>query len=177
MTLSKTLFSSKSDEWRTPDDLFDILNREFAFTLDVAATEQNALCAEYYTKQNSALLNPWHGSVWCNPPYSRKLAKEFVLRAVTEMRVSELQGPTLYHAVFLLPARTDTILWQELIFPHADQVRFLRGRLKFLGESGEETGTAPFPSAIVVFSQDRQSPVSSAQCIGWDWKNEPNKFL
>lgn len=173
MALNKALFSSKNDNWRTPKDLFNILNKEFKFVLDAAADQNNALCENYYTEKNSGLINPWFGNVWCNPPYSKGLAKEFILKAVKEMKVTELIGDTLYRAVFLLPARTDTLMWQSLIFPFASEIRFLQGRLKFLDENNEEFGTAPFPSAIVVFSQDEFKSPQGQRISGWDWKTNP----
>lgn len=50
-------------------------------------------------------------------------------------------------AVFLIPARTDTKWFHDLVLPNAREIRFLKGRLKF----GGATFNAPFPSMIVVF--------------------------
>ena len=49
--VSKTLFSSNSDEWETPRDLYDKLNERFKFTLDPCSTIENHLCDKYYTKK------------------------------------------------------------------------------------------------------------------------------
>ena len=51
----KGLFSSNSDEWATPQKLFDDLNNEFDFELDVCATEENHKCPEYFTKEQDGL--------------------------------------------------------------------------------------------------------------------------
>lgn len=68
------MFSSKTDEWATPQEFFDTLNDEFHFTLDVCATEENAKCDKYYTRQNDGLAQNWSGEVvWCNPPYGREM--------------------------------------------------------------------------------------------------------
>lgn len=64
------LFSSKSDEWATPQELFDELDREFHFTLDPCSTPENAKCVKFFTKEQNGLLQPWGGSVFVNPPYS-----------------------------------------------------------------------------------------------------------
>ena len=53
-------------------------------------------------------------------------------------------------AVFLLPARVDTKWFHDLVLPHAREIRFIRGRLKFVGAEHP----APFPSMIVVFRRD-----------------------
>lgn len=59
----KTLTSRASDEWATPQDLFDSLDAEFHFTLDPCATEQNHKCANYCTKEADGLSLDWGGAV------------------------------------------------------------------------------------------------------------------
>ena len=53
--LSPGLFSSKTDEWATPQDFFDELDGKFHFTLDVCATPSNAKCKLYFTKEQDGL--------------------------------------------------------------------------------------------------------------------------
>ena len=67
--------SSATCEWATPKDLFAELDAEFAFDLDVASTDANALCERHYTRAEDGLRQPWEGSVWCNPPYGREIGK------------------------------------------------------------------------------------------------------
>lgn len=70
--ISKTLYSSASEEWATPQDLFDGLNDEFGFTLDPCATPENAKCIKYFTKRDDGLTKDWGTAiVFCNPPYGR----------------------------------------------------------------------------------------------------------
>lgn len=135
---TEVMFSSKSENWETPQRLFDDLNREFRFTLDVCATAQNAKCAMYYSPAQNGLSQPWNGVVWCNPPYGRKVGM-WVKKAFA----SASEGSTV---VMLLPARTDTKWFHEYIY-HRAEVRFLRGRLKF----GGAKNSAPFPSMVVIF--------------------------
>lgn len=66
-------FSSKTDLWSTPQDLFDKLNAEFGFELDVCATPDNAKCARYFTRESDGLAQEWGGKVWMNPPYGREI--------------------------------------------------------------------------------------------------------
>lgn len=131
-------FSTEVHTWETPREFFAKLNDEFGFTLDAAASAENALCARFIDKATDALTQPWEGVVWCNPPYGSDLPK-FVRKGYAE----SLRGATV---VFLIPARTDTKVWHEVILPHAE-VRFVPGRLKFSGHKN----SAPFPSAIVIF--------------------------
>ena len=132
------MFSSKTDLWETPQDLFDKLNNEFHFTLDVCATPENAKCDSFYTKEQDGLSHPWKGAVWCNPPYGKQIGS-WVRRGF----FASQSGNTV---VMLLPARTDTRWFHEYIYGKAE-IRFIRGRLKF----GGSKNSAPFPSMVIVF--------------------------
>jgi phage N-6-adenine-methyltransferase len=127
---------SNTDEWSTPDDLFERLDAEYHFTLDVCASADNAKCERYFTRVDDALAQIWEGVCWMNPPYGRDLD-----RWVAKAYDSAQAGATV---VCLVPARTDTAWWQR--FVPLGEVSFLAGRVKFNG-----AGSAPFPSAVVVF--------------------------
>jgi len=138
MPINQGMFSSKSDEWTTPRDLFNRLNRRFLFDLDPAATFQNHLCPTYYTKEDSGLDHSWEGMrVFVNPPYSQ--IKDWALKFC-------LEGIRADCIVALVPARTDT-RWFQGIMANADKIVFIKGRLKF----GPGTGSAPFPSALAIW--------------------------
>lgn len=147
-------FSSKSNEWQTPKNIFDSLNKEFDLRLDAAATKENALCDKFYTQEDDALIQDWNGfgNVWCNPPYGRMIGK-FVKKAYEE----SLKGATV---VMLIPARVDTTWWYK--FCAKTEVRFIKGRLKFINKAfpsykedmSMKISPAPFPSAIVIFKPD-----------------------
>lgn len=134
------MFSSKTDEWATPQALFDELDREFGFELDVCALPENAKCACYYSPEVDGLSQPWTGRVWCNPPYGRTIG-----RWVEKAHSAVVDG-TADVVVMLLPARTDTRWFHDHIYGNAE-IRFIRGRLKF----GNAQNSAPFPSMIAVF--------------------------
>jgi phage N-6-adenine-methyltransferase len=132
------MFSSNTDLWSTPQELFDDLDRVYRFDVDVCATPENAKCSTFYTKEQDGLAQEWRGTCWMNPPYGREICR-WVAKA---RRSAEENGATV---VCLLPARTDTRWWHE----HCSlgHITFIKGRLKF---GGSKNG-APFPSAIVVF--------------------------
>lgn len=142
--MNKILFSSKTDLWETPQWLFDELNDEFHFNLDVCANSENAKCDIYYNKEQDGLKQPWYGNVWCNPPYGRQIW-EWIKKAYE----SFLNGATV---VMLLPARTDTKWFHDYIYGKSE-IRFIKGRLRF----GESKGNAPFPSMIVVYRIDNSA--------------------
>ena len=75
MPISEALYSSKTDMWETPQDLFNELDKEFHFDLDVCATQENAKCKRYYTPKQDGLSQPWDGICWCNPPYGRDIGQ------------------------------------------------------------------------------------------------------
>jgi len=133
------MFSSKTDEWETPQDLFNELDQEFEFNLDVCATKDNRKCKNFYAKEIDGLKQNWHGVCWMNPPYGREIGK-WVKKAYEE----SLKGSTV---VCLLPSRTDTRWWHDYCMK--GEIRFIKGRLKFSGNKY----SAPFPSAIVIFRE------------------------
>lgn len=138
--MKKVMFSSKRDDWETPQDLFDKLNVKFNFTLDPCASTENAKCQKYFTQEQDGLKQDWQGeTVFCNPPYGREI-KKWVIKAYQE----SLKPDTL--VVMLLPSRTDTTWFHDYILPYG-KIDFIKGRLKF----GGSKNSAPFPSMIVVF--------------------------
>ena len=59
--INRALFSSNSDEWSTPQNIFDSLNSEFDFNLDPCATKENHKCDLYYTAEIDGLRKNWGG--------------------------------------------------------------------------------------------------------------------
>lgn len=149
--VNKVLFSSDSDEWSTPDSLYNQLDTEFDFTLDPCATPENAKCKKFFTKEDNGLEKPWKWeTVFVNPPYSQ-IAK-WVEKCYYESR----EGATV---VLLIPSRTDTRYFHDYIWDlernrprDGVETRFLKGRLKF----GGAKNSAPFPSVVVVFRIPRK---------------------
>lgn len=134
--MNKILFSSNKENWETPQWLFNKLDQEFKFTIDVCADITNNKCNRYYTEIDNGLIQDWAGeTVWCNPPYGRKIG-DWVKKAAKSQAT----------VVMLLPARTDTRWFHEYIYNKAE-VRFIKGRLKF----GTSLNSAPFPSMIAIF--------------------------
>ena len=137
---TKPMFSSETDMWATPQDFFDKLNEEFCFTLDPCATDDNAKCSNYFTKEDDGLTKDWGGhTVFCNPPYGRSI-KDWVKKCYEESRKKDTT------VVMLIPARTDTSYFHEYIYGKGE-LRFIRGRLKF----GDSHNSAPFPSMVVIY--------------------------
>lgn len=138
--LNRSLFSSKTEMWGTPQRLFDELNAEFNFTVDVCAIRENAKCAQYFDPTTDGLRQKWKGVCWMNPPYGRQIG-HWVRKAFDESKNG-------CRVVALLPARTDTRWFHDFIYGKCTEIRFLKGRLKF----NDGAGSAPFPSMIVVWN-------------------------
>ena len=146
-----------TDDRALPSEYFETLQTRFRFTIDVAASKQNAKLNRYYTEADNALTKSWAGErVYCNPPYSE--INQWVTKAWLETK-TEI-------TVLLLPAnRTEQKWWQGLIEPYRDRpgsalkVEFLKGRLRFLkpGESEIQPNNRP--------------PFGCVLCI-WEWNNE-----
>lgn len=140
--INEGLFTSEKEDWGTPQDFFDALNRKFDFLLDVAADDMNHKCANYFDKKTDGLKQSWSARNWMNPPYGKEISA-WCAKADEEAKNGKL-------TVALLPARTDTKWFHEFCakWHHV----FIRGRLYF---SGVCMGRAPFPSMIVYFGIER----------------------
>lgn len=142
------LFSSASEEWGTPQDLFDELNSMYNFTLDPSASDYNHKCEKYFTKDDDGLSKSWSGeTVFCNPPYGRHIG-DWVKKAYDE----SIKGTKI---VMLIPARTDTRWFHDYIYKKNNvRVEFIRGRLKFVDCLNREkkANSATFPSMLVFFN-------------------------
>lgn len=132
-----------SDNWATPKDLYDKLHNEFNFDFDPCPLNTGEI-----TPDNDGLLIEWGDRNFINPPYSRKLKEAFVKRAIDESKSGKL-------CVMLLPVSTSTALFHDYIKPNAKEIRFIRGRVKFVGINtfGElvSNSAGMHDSMIVVF--------------------------
>ncbi|MCK9526850.1 MAG: phage N-6-adenine-methyltransferase [Limnochordia bacterium] len=128
--VSKVLFSSMSPSYATPEWLFRELDNEFNFNYDPCPISDNAI---------DGLLTEWGTRTFCNPPYGRNIGK-WIMKGYQESREN---GKLV---VFLIASRTDTRWWHEYVMK-AEEIRFIRGRLKF----GDTKQNAPFPSCVVIF--------------------------
>jgi phage N-6-adenine-methyltransferase len=148
MPLQKAMVSSKSNEWETPQALFNELDSEFHFTLDPCATPENAKCVKFHTAKENGLKQDWGGEVvFMNPPYGGHTG-QWLRKAWHESQRGVI-------TVCLIVSSTDRSYWHDYIFPYATEIRWLRGRIRF----GEAESTAPFASAIVIFAPNKKDGV------------------
>jgi phage N-6-adenine-methyltransferase len=146
MTIHSALYSSRSDEWPTPQSFFDALHAEFKFTLDPCATSRNAKCRRYFTSKENGLAQDWgRHRVFCNPPYGNTM-RDWARKCHDASRAGAL-------VVLLAHARTDTRWFHDWVYGKANELRFVRGRLRF----GDGKQSAPFPSLVAVFEAARSA--------------------
>ena len=140
--MNEAIFSSQSQEWGTPKSLYDLLNKEFRFDLDVCASESNHKNPFYLTKEDNSLSDgiEWNGKCWMNPPYGKGII-DWVEKA---WRASTL-GATV---VCLLPVRTDTKWWHEYVM-ESNEIRLLNRRISF---DGPIKNKSTMPVCIVIFN-------------------------
>lgn len=126
--VSKVLFSSLCDDVCTPMSLFARLDAEFNFDFDP--------CPQH--PKFDGLKVEWGERCFVNPPYSQ--VAKWIRKGYEESVKGKL-------CVFLVASRTDTRWFHDYVLKFAKEIRFVKGRVKFVGyDSG-----APFPSCVVVF--------------------------
>lgn len=145
-------------DYSTQPELYEVLDREFNFTLDAAASHWNAKCDNYFTAKDNALKKVWRGNVFLNPPYGRE-TEVFVKKSYLQFK----KGNTNV-VVLLLAARTDTNWYHK--YCSKGEVRFLKGRVKHGNRKGEYH-SGPFASMIVIFGKGRRGKFRN-----WDWRLE-----
>jgi len=132
--MNKVLFSSQSDNWRTPEKIYQELNKEFSFDFDPCPPNPTF----------NGLEVEWKEKNFINPPYSE------VAKWIKKGYEESLKGKL---CVFLVASRTDTKWFHEYVLPYAKEIKFIKGRLKFSGHNN----SAPFPSVIIIFNQSKRN--------------------
>lgn len=136
-------YNGNGREWQTPPEVFEPLDREFGFTLDPCATPQNAKCSRFFTEADDGLTQDWGiERVFMNPPYGREVY------AWTAKAKAAAEAGAL--VVGLLPASSDLAWWHDDVVAADAEVRFIRGRVRFLTD-GPYRASGFFASVIVVW--------------------------
>lgn len=145
----------RNKTFATPKAFMDWLEEEMSWTpdLDAAASDLSAKAPRWFaglTDDDNGLLRSWAGNVWLNPPYGSAIPTWLEKCAV------EIERPEVKSIFCLLPARTDTKWFHELVIPKAWLVYLIKGRFNF--EDGRHTSNAPFPSMLVVYRKKMYQP-------------------
>lgn len=143
------------DDRAITDEDFAPLNKRFGFTIDAAASVENAKLPRFWTVDDDALAQSWTDErVWCNPPYSN--IRPWVEKAHHEYVIGDAEL-----IVMLLPAnRTEQRWWQDKVEPYLRNripyfnVEFLGGRMRFLKRGQKEIGPnerPPFGCCLLIW--------------------------
>jgi phage N-6-adenine-methyltransferase len=146
------------DWYCTPPEIFASLEAEFGpFTLDAAASRENALAARFFTQQQDGLQQRWcnadksPATVFVNPPYGLGLACwiEKAIKATGAVR------PDAQTVVMLLPLYGDVKWFHEAVLPFASELVYICGRLKFVCPTATGSAACPNASVVAVFRHGR----------------------
>jgi phage N-6-adenine-methyltransferase len=145
-------------DWKTPVMLFAALDSEFHFSVDVCASPWNAQCEKYFTIENNGLSQEWNGVCWCNPPFDES-QKLWVRKAWEEAQ----RGCTV---AVIIPGNYHDSEWWHKYALRASEIRYMRGRARFLNEEGKETSMR---TILLIFRPYSQGPpvVKSIDRNGW----------
>ena len=134
--------ANATDEWYTPKEIVDACGQ---FDLDPCAPENRLwdTATRHIAKSEDGLKTDWGGQrVWLNPPYSRPLIEMFVQKMVENN-----------NGIALLFNRCDSKLFQDLIFPNATAILFVRGRIRFYRPNGEQGSSPGCGSVLLAFGE------------------------
>ncbi len=154
--------SSAKQDWQTPPWLYELLNEEFNFGMDLFADSSNHLHPVYMSeKDNDCFTTDWSELIngdkcaFGNCPYSNKKPTTWDFVKLAYHWAYQVDWFCKVPNVLLLPARTDTIVWHECCMK--GQIRFIKGRLNFYENGIEASAPAPFPSAVCIFDRNIKS--------------------
>jgi phage N-6-adenine-methyltransferase len=141
----------EKDAWQTPKSLFDKLDQEFGFVLDVCASKDNSLCKYFFSSEDSALDNAWStlGPNFLNPPYSQ--TQDFLIEAASQADQFNLT------VVAVVNANTDT-KWFAEAASTASEIRLITGRIGFIKPSGAKANGNTKGQCVIIWRGRSKSP-------------------
>ena len=150
---------SKQD-YKTPPEFLEAVKKRFRiseFALDLAASNGNNVCLEYYTKENDSLRKDlsWesNGVAWLNPPYSN-------IRPWVKKAHEQTLASNLVDLFMLLPAAVGSNWFRDYVNLKC-RIILLNGRIRFVGASG------PYPKDCMLLHYNMTAPKGYEV---WDWR-------
>lgn len=151
--------------WGTPDDFFNVVDAEFGFDIDVAATGQNTKCGRWISPEKDALNVLWFDflrstptvSAWCNPGF--KNMRPWVERAYEQTQ--EVIGSV----ACVLGPLGDGLWLVDYCHRNATEIRILTPRINFVPAPGVEMSRNMKPNVLVVF----RKKANNQPAIWWPW--------
>ncbi len=147
------------DCWQTPQALFDAIDREFNFDVDVCASDNNKLCSFFFSAKFSALENEWTNtwltnchptrSFFMNPPYSQTAL--FLERAAQQAKKHNI------NVVALVNANTDTKWFADAV-KAANEIRLITGRVSFIRADGKKANGNTKGQCVIIWRGNCETP-------------------
>lgn len=142
-----------NSEWYTPSCYIEAA-REVMGNIDIDPASNEVAnriikAGEYYTAEDNGLTKEWAGNVWMNPPYTQPLVTEFC-----DLLVEKYQSGEVKQACVLVNNATETQFYQNML-KVCSAVCFIKGRVKFIDEQGEESGAPLQGQTILYFGTER----------------------
>lgn len=150
--------------WETPRKFWDVIQWEFAPTIDVAASAENAKCAQFFTRERSAFDRQWFSDddsrecAWCNPPFKDLLGWA---------QLAFDQAQRYNRPVLLLGPLSDGEWLLEYAAQYATEIRDVRPRIEFIPPEGVTASTNSGKNVLVVFR--RKLHLAPAYRFPWNW--------
>lgn len=151
MTQPDIFKGDRVTDWATPRAFMEYLKDERGWvpSLDVAASIRNTKAPHFYSEKDDGLSKEWYGNVWLNPPYGRAIPQWL------EKCKEQIKSPLVKSIMVLVPARTDTKWFHELVMPHAYLVYLIEGRFNHVHSNSVPGANAPFPSMLILYRKHK----------------------
>lgn len=142
-----------SETWLTPPEMVAALGN---FDLDPCSAPNMPwkIADRFYTEEDDGLVQPWRGRVFMNPPYGSKLG--LFLKRLAE------HGD----GVALVFARTETRAFFDYVWPHADAIMFLKGRVRFYRPDGSRGQSSGSPSCLIAYGANNVEALKESNLEG-----------
>tara|TARA_R110000787_G_scaffold267173_1_gene373478 strand:+ start:939 stop:1460 length:522 start_codon:yes stop_codon:yes gene_type:complete len=144
---------AEKDLWQTPQELFDAIDQEFDFSVDLCASKDNKLCRQFFSEEDSALIEEWcfftNTSCFINPPYSQ--TELFMKRSAEQAKKHNLT------VVAVVNANTDTKWFSDAV-KSANEVRLLTGRIGFIKPDGKKASGNPKGQCLIIWRGNCKTP-------------------
>jgi hypothetical protein len=156
MNVKKHILYGNQD-WITPYPLIDGLGGAESFDLDPCSAQVMPwpTAKNHFTVKDDGLSQPWNGAVFLSPPWG-SISLAWINKSIEHGDVTAL-----------LPSRTDTKLFHDLVFPNAHAVFFLRGRINFHDTKGRSYGSSTSPSVLVAFNTESAERLEKCRLDGF----------
>ncbi len=157
--------TENNQTWLTPPELINSLG---GFDLDPCTPINRPwdTAKNHYTKEDDGLLLPWFGRIWCNPPYGKYMGMFMEKMALHN------------NGIGLTFARTETRAFQNFVFPFAESILFIEGRIHFYDKNGNRSASnGGAPSVLISYGENNADAIEDSGIKGYHQYLKSNIFV